>query len=58
MVHFNKEDYHLHLLLPSKIDKKFKSKTSNNQSLRSGGDNDRKSKRFTPLLCFAPVLRD
>ena len=24
MVYFNKEDYHLHLLLPSKIDKKFK----------------------------------
>ena len=46
MVYFNKEDYHLHLLLPSKIDKKFKFKTSNNQSLRSGGDNDRRSKRF------------
>ena len=50
MVYLNKEDYHLHLLLPSKIDKKFKFKTSNNQSLRSGGD--------TPLLCVAQVLRD
>ena len=32
MAYFNKKDYHLHLLLPSEIDKKFKSKTSNNQS--------------------------
>ena len=27
--------------------------TSNNQKLRSAGDNDRRSKRFAPALCFA-----
>ena len=54
MAYFNKEDCRLHLLLPSEIDRGFKSKTSNNQSLQSAGDNNLRSKRFCSIaMCCA-----